>query len=117
MNDKQKTAKDRESEAFNKWFDKNPTWGNTEEVQEQWESSSDFQDFIYAESELSTSACSGLNREEWLWRCAVRFMQISAVNLRKARMLAETQLENLNGDLSESPEDAADDEMSYWGAD
>jgi hypothetical protein len=30
---------------------------------------------------------------------------------------AQAQLESLKGDLTENPEDAAEDEMSYWTPD
>jgi hypothetical protein len=55
-------------------------------------------------------------REQWLERCAARFRSVCpSMSVEDAKGLAESQLENLNDDLTENPEDAADDEMSYWG--
>jgi hypothetical protein len=56
-------------------------------------------------------------REQWLARCAARFASVAAIEEPGATELAEIQLENLKGDLTENPEEAADDEMSYWTAD
>ena len=58
-----------------------------------------------------------LTREQWLARCAARFREVAAVETPGDMELAEAQLENLKDDLTENPEDAADDEMSYWSAD
>lgn len=57
-------------------------------------------------------------REQWLERCAAHFIR-ACVSMphEEAMGLAESQLENLGGDLTESPENAAEDEMSYWGQD
>lgn len=58
---------------------------------------------------------TGLSREQWLARCATRFRLAAAVPPDEAMSLAESQLEILDDDLTESPEQAADDELSYWG--
>jgi hypothetical protein len=58
-------------------------------------------------------SCSALSREVDS-RCAARFCDVAGLYEHLAISLAESQLENLSGDLSENPEQAADDEMSYW---
>ncbi len=55
-----------------------------------------------------------MNKEEWLTRCAARFATRGGLHLKQARDFAEAALENLNGDLTENPEEAADEDMSYW---
>lgn len=50
----------------------------------------------------------------WLKKCAARFQERAGVSEKEARSLAKSQLENLKGDLTEDPVDAADDEMSCW---
>lgn len=55
-----------------------------------------------------------MNREEWLTRCAARFEVRAGMHLTEARGFAEAVLENLNDDTSESPEEAADEDMSCW---
>ncbi len=63
------------------------------------------------------SAGSALTREEWLARCAARFVEKANAPEQLARDMAESQLENLKDDLTENPEEAADDEMLYWTED
>lgn len=58
-----------------------------------------------------------ITREVWLQRCVARLMERAGLGRDDAMLLAESQLENLKDDLSENPEDAADDELSYWTAD
>lgn len=55
--------------------------------------------------------------EQWLERCASRFMAIAGLTPELSMEMAKSQLENINGDLKEDPEQAADDEMSYWTPD
>lgn len=55
-------------------------------------------------------------REQWLERCAAVFRTKAAIEPVQAMQFAETQLEVLDGDLTENPEDAAESEMSYWTA-
>ena len=55
-----------------------------------------------------------MDKEEWLTKCAARFEARGGLNLEKARYFAEASLENLDFDLTEDPEDAADEEMSCW---
>lgn len=52
--------------------------------------------------------------EQWLERCAARFQAVASVAPGLAMNMAKSQLENLKDDLTENPEEAADDEMSYW---
>jgi hypothetical protein len=66
---------------------------------------------------MNTNQETPLTREQWLERCAARFRSVAAMKPELARSFAETQLESLKDDLTENPEDAADDEMSYWTAD
>ncbi len=68
-----------------------------------------------ADSAVAAAApCSALTREEWLTRCAARLEDRAAVHPTTARDIAESQLENLDDDLTENPEDAADEEISNW---
>ena len=55
-----------------------------------------------------------MDREEWITRCAARFETRGGLHLIEARGFAEAALENLNDDTAESPEDAADEDMSCW---
>jgi len=55
-----------------------------------------------------------LSREHWIKRCAARLEDRAAVHPTTAIDIAESQLENLNNDLTENPEDAADEEISNW---
>lgn len=61
--------------------------------------------------------CSALSREDWLSRCATRFRKIAALDATVSMQMAESNLENIGGDLTENPEQAADDEMAEWSAD
>lgn len=58
-----------------------------------------------------------LTREQWLERCAARLRDRGGMVPDVAMLTADAQLENLNEDLTENPEQAADDEMSYWTED
>lgn len=55
-----------------------------------------------------------MDKEEWLTTCAARFETRAGLNLELARSFAEASLEVVDGDLTENPEDAADEEMSCW---
>lgn len=55
-----------------------------------------------------------LTRQEWLEKCAARLIEEAKIDEGLARDIAESQLKNLNDDLSEDPVEAADDEMSCW---
>lgn len=55
-----------------------------------------------------------ISREQWLERCATVLREKGGLDPLVALNVAESQLENCDGDLTENPEDAADDEMSYW---
>lgn len=76
-------------------------------------------DWIMAKAHLEDgmSIEAGSPRALWLDRCAARFCQEAGLPRDMAMEMAESQLENLKGDITESPEQAADDEMSYWTAD
>lgn len=56
-----------------------------------------------------------MDKQEWLDRCAAQFTQRANLNAEDANAHAETCLEFVSGDLSEEPEDVADEEMSNWG--
>ncbi|WP_236654933.1 hypothetical protein [Burkholderia pyrrocinia] len=53
-----------------------------------------------------------LNQHEWLNRCAQRYISRGGCDETVARHLAEGTFVNRDGD--ESPEEAADVDMSYW---
>lgn len=55
-----------------------------------------------------------IDKGAWVERFAARMLKESEMPMEEGRKWAEVALENLDGDLSESPEDAADDEMSCW---
>lgn len=63
------------------------------------------------------SKTSPSSTKQWLERCAARLREIGLSDRGMAFDVASSLLENLNGDLAENPEEAADDEMSYWTAD
>lgn len=58
-----------------------------------------------------------MTKELWLERCANKLVAVANVETALALDIAESQLENLKGDLTEDPEEAADDELSYWTPD
>jgi hypothetical protein len=55
-----------------------------------------------------------ITRELWIERFVGHLRKRSGCDAQFARQTAEAQLENLGEDLTEKPEDVADDEMSYW---
>lgn len=55
--------------------------------------------------------------DEWIERCAKVLRERGGLEPAVAQQIADSQLENLGGDLTENPEQAAEDEMSYWTAD
>ena len=55
-----------------------------------------------------------MDKEEWLTKCAARFETRGGLHLKQARGFAEAALENLDGDLTENPEEAADEDMTRW---
>lgn len=58
-----------------------------------------------------------MDKAKWKERCKKRFMSVVGVDEKFALELAETPAQEAedNNELNEiSPEDAADDEMSYW---
>lgn len=56
-----------------------------------------------------------MNKQEWLDRCAAQFLKRVSINAEDAMAFAEACLEFVQNDLTEPPEDAADEEMSNWG--
>lgn len=56
-----------------------------------------------------------MTRAEWVGRCAARFADRGGLAAPLAEDHAAACLESLNSDLTESPEDSADD-MSCWQA-
>lgn len=52
--------------------------------------------------------------DEWVMRCAARYQQRGGMAPKEAVSAAEASLENLDGDISENPEDAADEDMTCW---
>jgi hypothetical protein len=61
-----------------------------------------------------------MTRTEWINRCASRYIEASGIDAERARDFANTcadQQADLNGASGlawDSPEDAADEDMSYW---
>lgn len=55
-----------------------------------------------------------VTKTEWLSRCAARFQQRGCMELNEAMKVAEASLENLDNDLTENPEDAADEDLTRW---
>ena len=64
------------------------------------------------------TAPEGMTKELWLKRCSERLRaKIPDMEIDESKGIAEACFENLDNDLSEHPEDAADEEMSYWDND
>lgn len=70
---------------------------------------------------MLSKACSdcierdaGMDENEWLSRCAAQYMKRIGMSEEDARDAAKAALENLDNDLTENPEDAADEDLSYW---
>lgn len=55
-----------------------------------------------------------MDKHEWIARCASRFSERGGMDIAAAKGSAEACLENLDGDLTESPEDSADEDMACW---
>lgn len=55
-----------------------------------------------------------MDEQHWLRRCADRFMQRAGMSDEDAMGCARACFENLGNDLTENPEDAADDDLTYW---
>jgi hypothetical protein len=55
-----------------------------------------------------------LTEEEWLTRFAARLMQRAEVAKETADQCAVASLPGYRDDFSEEPEEAADEELSYW---
>lgn len=55
-----------------------------------------------------------MEERHWIRRCADRFMQKAGMADEDAIGCARASLENLDGDLAENPEDAADEDLTRW---
>lgn len=55
-----------------------------------------------------------MEKQEWLDACAAHFIQRAKMLPEDAAFHATVCLECVDGDLTESPVDAADEEMSNW---
>lgn len=72
--------------------------------------------FIFLGNTMIATAPEGMTKELWLKRCAARLTaRVPDLIAEDANYIAEACLENLDGDLMEHPEDAADEELSNWG--
>jgi hypothetical protein len=59
-----------------------------------------------------------MDKETWITRCAGRYETRAGLHLKQARELAEIALEeDKDGDFSDTPEDAADEDMNCWDDD
>ena len=58
-----------------------------------------------------------MERDEWLQRCSARFKERSNLDATESNKFAEAMLEFFDGDLTEDPEKAADEDMSNWDND
>ncbi|MCA7883205.1 hypothetical protein LGM58_08400 [Burkholderia contaminans] len=56
-----------------------------------------------------------LTEQAWIDRCSKRYIERGGCSEENARQLATAAFEHRDGD--ESPEDAADTEMSHWAED
>ncbi len=55
-----------------------------------------------------------ISKEEWMAKCAAQFTKVAELNEEEAMEQAAMCFANTGAD--NFPEDAADDEMSYWSA-
>lgn len=55
-----------------------------------------------------------MKREEWIARCAARYAERGGLGAVQAKEFAEISLEGIDGDLTENPEDTADEDMTCW---
>lgn len=55
-----------------------------------------------------------MTNEEWIEKCADRFMEKAELPYDVALGVAESCLEELEFDTTLDPDDAADEEMLYW---
>lgn len=55
-----------------------------------------------------------MDKNEWMARCAARYQQRAGMEAGEAMQAAEASLENLGNDLTENPEDAADEDLTCW---
>lgn len=58
-----------------------------------------------------------ISKGEWLKRCAIQFVKVADLDQETADQFAETCLESTIefDDKESTPEECADNEMSYWG--
>jgi hypothetical protein len=55
-----------------------------------------------------------MDKQEWLQKCAARFAERSGIHPDDAKYDAEMCLGMVGGDLTEDPDEVADEEMSNW---
>jgi hypothetical protein len=53
------------------------------------------------------------SKQDWIERCAQRYIDVAKIDPSLAREFAESLWENRTDD-SDSPEAAADEDMSHW---
>lgn len=55
-----------------------------------------------------------MTKDEWITRCAARFVSRGGLDETRAREFAEACFENDDGDFVDDPEGSADEDMSCW---
>jgi len=55
-----------------------------------------------------------VSKDEWVDRCFRRYLACGITNEHKARLWADARWHLIGGDLSKSPEDAADEDLASW---
>lgn len=55
-----------------------------------------------------------MEKQEWLDECAAHYVQRAKMLPEDAKHYAIITLEGVGGDLTESPQDAADEEINNW---
>ena len=58
-----------------------------------------------------------MDKEEWIKRCEAQFDKMTGNEKAHWRDAAEMCYDNMHDDFPDDPEDAADEEMSYWDDD
>lgn len=72
---------------------------------------------IVADHRIKLNAVTGLSPEEWKWRYAAQIVERAGWDQASADAAAEAALRTLDLDgyiERRSPEDEADEEISYW---
>lgn len=65
-------------------------------------------------AEIDRLGRAGVASHSWISRCADRYVEKSKCDRALAESMAASSLENLDGDLTEDPIEAADEDMSCW---